>query len=177
MSKYFILLHLIKKSQFSTTLGSALYCLWLQYLHLYSSLFMFWKKNPTERNRKKKVILLQQTWKLSVTHQHMASWILILSTYIPEENCISCKHHSPFQPVWSLSLLPAVVIQDSQESQTFVTVTLMYANYWGNLVCELHLGIRVHVKIFLTFCLSKIRRGDLSPKAIQIYGYPQKPQF
>lgn len=41
---------------------------------------------------------------------------------------------------------------------------------------ELSLGIRVHVKILLTFSLSKIRRGQFSPKEIQIYGYPQKPQ-
>lgn len=85
-----------------TTLGSALYCLQLQYVHLYSSLFVFWKKTPTERNRKKKVVLLQQTWKLSVTHHHMASWILILSTCIPEESYLFWASFS--LPVSLLSL-------------------------------------------------------------------------
>lgn len=160
-----------------TTLGSALYCLQLRYLHLYSSLFVFWKKTPTERNRKKKVVLLQQTWKLSVTHHHMASWILILSTCIPEESYLLWASFSLPVSLVSLTLACwARESQDSRESQTFVAVTLMYTNYWGNLVYELGLGIRVHVKILLTFCLSKIRRGDLSPKAIQIYGYSPKPQ-
>lgn len=139
MSKIFHDIAFNQKSQFSiwkqvwtlhftacSTVYSYNICI---FIHHYSCSVKKKKKTTERNNNNNKIVLLQQTGNLSVTPQHVAIWILILSTYIPEENCISCEHHSPGQSVWSLSLWPGVVTQDSQESQTFVAATLKYANY------------------------------------------------
>lgn len=77
-----------------TGLGSALYCLQLEYLHLYSC-----SKRTQLKERNKKVVLLQQIWNLSVALQHISNWILILSI------CISHENHSPCQSDLSHSCL------------------------------------------------------------------------
>lgn len=63
-----------------------------------------------------------------MTHHHTITLTLILSSYTPKEDYISYKLHSS-SSFWSPSFLLSIVTQDFQESQTFLTVTLMYLNY------------------------------------------------
>lgn len=118
-----------------TSLGSALYCLWLWCLHLYSC--------SGGQKKKKKSCFSSVKPNLGTVYDSSAyvTLILILSTYIPKENCISYELHSCWS-FWSPSLLPGLATQHFQECETLVTVTLMYPNYWGNLFYELALDIR-----------------------------------
>lgn len=151
-----------------TGLGSAFYCLQLEYLHLYSHSK---RTQLKERNKQKSCFTSANLESVCGSSTYFQLDINPFYLYPRRKLYLSWASFSLL--VWSLSLLPAVVTQDSQECQTFVTVTLMYANYWGSLLYEFELCSRVHVKSLLTFCLSKIRRGQFSPKEIQIYGYPQ----
>lgn len=148
-----------------TGLGSALYYLQLEYLHLY----LCSKKTQLKETNKQKSCFSSANLE-SVCDS--STFQLDINPLYPRRK-LYLLWASFSLPVWSLLLLPAVVTQDSQECQTFVAVSLMYANYWGSLLYELGLCSRVHVKSLLTFCLSKIRRGQFSPKEIQTYGYPQ----
>lgn len=80
-----------------------------------------------------------------MTYQHMVTLILILSTYIPKENYFCYELQFSCWAFRSASLLSGAV---TQESQTFLTVTLMCLNYWGNLLYELTLGITSRPEIF-----------------------------
>lgn len=87
--------------------------------------------------------------------------ILILSTYIPKENCISYELHSSCWSFWSPSLLPGLATQDFQECQTLLTVTLMYPNYWGNLFYKLALDIRSRRETFAQLLSFQNQKGSV----------------
>lgn len=125
---------------------------------MFASLFMFWR-----RKKKKKSCFSSVKPNLRTVYDSSAyvTLILILSTYIPKENCISYELHSSCWSFWSPSLLSGLATQDIQECQTLVTVTLMYPNYWGNLFYELALGIRSKHETFAQLLSFQNQKGSV----------------